>query len=98
LESEYVSDHIHEWIDLIFGYKQRGRPAVEVSGVKMTSVFEFYNIIRSQKCDSCLMGMHTNTQLGVPRFECFLNMCFCVLGRLFEILGFFIPVWFRWVH
>ena len=24
LECDHVSKHIHEWIDLIFGYKQRG--------------------------------------------------------------------------
>ncbi|KAG4132604.1 hypothetical protein ERO13_D08G042866v2 [Gossypium hirsutum] len=28
LESEHVSAHLNEWIDLIFGYKQRGREAI----------------------------------------------------------------------
>ncbi len=29
LESDYASAHLHEWIDLIFGYRQQGQSAID---------------------------------------------------------------------
>ena len=41
LESRYVSQHLNEWIDLIFGYRSRGNPANEKFNAFQNSVFEF---------------------------------------------------------
>ena len=39
LESDYVSNNLNNWIDLIFGYKQRGEEAIKSFNCK------FYYII-----------------------------------------------------
>jgi hypothetical protein len=40
LESDYVSQHLHEWIDLVFGYKQRGLAAIKAQNVFFHLTYE----------------------------------------------------------
>lgn len=41
LESKVTSLHLHEWIDLVFGFRRRGQAALEKFNVFQKSVFEF---------------------------------------------------------
>eukprot|EP01156_Anaeramoeba_ignava_P006077 Anaeramoba_ignava/a347683_55.p1 GENE.a347683_55~~a347683_55.p1 ORF type:complete len:2217 (+),score=613.13 a347683_55:83-6733(+) len=43
LESEYVSKHLHEWIDLIFGSKQRGSSAKNAFNLFFPGAYEENN-------------------------------------------------------
>jgi len=62
LESQYVSNNLPSWIDLIFGYKQRGRSAIEAKNVFLHITYE--GEVDVEKMDDTVLRTATLAQIN----------------------------------
>lgn len=62
LESAYVSENIHHWIDLVYGYKQRGKEAVDHLNIFYPLTYE--NCIDLDKVDDPDERVSFETQIA----------------------------------
>lgn len=51
LESDYVSQNICQWIDLVFGYKQKGKASVQAINVFHPAVSDSFKTLHLYKVE-----------------------------------------------
>lgn len=62
LESDYVSNNLHHWIDLIFGYKQRGPEAIKADNVFNYVCYE--GMVKLEELSDPIQKLALKTQIS----------------------------------
>ena len=73
LESLEVSEKIHEWFNIIFGKKQKGKAAKAINNLFMVHTYDDYDEIHNKLSDSEKIYQNRMIEFGVTPSQIFKN-------------------------